>query len=161
MDVDISLTPDELVALIGRETIAVVTSIDPDGGPHAVPVWPIPVGDEVYFETERVSRKARNLRHRPACCMVLGLQPWGPTAVLFGRATEVTDERTRAQVRQATADRYYGTTAHPSFQTLERQYVEFGGSSVFRVDADRVVSWSYEKLPARAWILPEPPPPSR
>lgn len=158
MDYDISLSRDELQRLVARETIAMVTSTGPDGSPHAAPVWPIPVGDDLYFETERVSRKARNLRARPACSVVLGLGTWGPSAVLFGRAVEVTDEGTRAKVREATAVRYYGTTAHPSFRTIERQYEQFGGSSVFRVDVDRVASWSYNKLPTKEWILPDAPP---
>jgi general stress protein 26 len=158
MNYDISLTRDELQRLVARETIAVVASIGPNGSPHAAPVWPIPIEDDLYFETERVSRKARNLRARPACSMVLGLGTWGPAAVLFGRAVEVTDKTARRHVREATAVRYYGTTAHPSFLAIERQYEQFGGSSVFRVDVERVASWSYDKLPTDEWILPETPP---
>jgi nitroimidazol reductase NimA-like FMN-containing flavoprotein (pyridoxamine 5'-phosphate oxidase superfamily) len=160
VDDDISLSQEELQSLIARETIAVVASIDPDGTPHAVPVWPILIGEDLYFETERVSRKARNLRERPACCVVFGLGTWAPSAVLFGRAAEIADEGVRAKVREITGIRYYGTTAHPSFRTIERQYVQFGGSSVFRVDVERTVSWSYQKLPTQEWILPDPPPTS-
>jgi nitroimidazol reductase NimA-like FMN-containing flavoprotein (pyridoxamine 5'-phosphate oxidase superfamily) len=154
---DISLEPEELRRLMGRETIGVLATTDPDGSPHAVPIWPIMIGDDLYVETETVSRKARNLRERPTFSFVLGLGTWGPAAVLFGRAAEVEDEQVRMKVRELTAIRFYGTTAHPAFRTIERQYVRFGGASVFYLTVDRVASWDYGKLPPEEWILPTPP----
>jgi hypothetical protein len=61
------------------------------------------------------------------------------------------------KVRELTGIRFYGTTAHPSFRSIERQYVEFVGASVFHLAVERVVSWDYEKLPTDEWILPFPP----
>jgi hypothetical protein len=40
------------------------------------------------------------------------------------------------------------------FRTIERQYVKFGGASVFLLTVERVASWDYEKLPTEEWILP-------
>jgi hypothetical protein len=40
---------------------------------------------------------------------------------------------------------------------VERQYVKFGGASVFHLAVDRAVSWDYEKLPVEEWILPTKP----
>jgi hypothetical protein len=65
----------------------------------------------------------------------------------------------RRKVRELTAVPFYGTTSHPSFQTIERQYVKFGGASVFLLEVDRVASWDYDKLPVEEWILPTKPPP--
>jgi nitroimidazol reductase NimA-like FMN-containing flavoprotein (pyridoxamine 5'-phosphate oxidase superfamily) len=157
MDYDISLDREELHRLMGRETIGVLASVNPDGTPHAAPIWPIAIGDELCVETETVSRKARNLRERPAFSFVIGLGTWGPSAVLMGRASEVEDESFRRKVRELTAIRYYGTMAHPSFRTIERQYVKFGGAAVFLLTVERVVSWDYEKLPTEEWILPTKP----
>jgi hypothetical protein len=75
----------------------------------------------------------------------------------MGQASEVEDEAVRRKVRELTAIRFYGTTAHPSFQTIERQYVKFGGASVFLLEVDRVASWDYQKLPVEEWILPSKP----
>jgi hypothetical protein len=157
MDYDISLSKAELLALLARERIAVIASVNPDGSAHAAPVWPIMVGDDVHFETELASRKAKNLLARPGCSFVVGLGPWGPSAVLAGRAVEVTDEQLRAKVREITAIRFYGTVAHPGFKTIERQYKLFGGSVVFRLEPERVASWDYEKMPESEWILPYVP----
>jgi general stress protein 26 len=156
VEYDISLHREELRRLLGRETIGVLATINPDGTPHAVPIWPIVIGDELYVETETVSRKAKNLRERPTFSYVIGLRPWGPAAMLSGTGVEVEDEGTRAKVRELTAIRYYGTTAHPGFRTVERQYEQFGGASVFHLRVDAVVSWDYEKLPGSEWILPYP-----
>lgn len=157
MDYDISLDGEELRRLLARETIGILATTNPDGSPHAVPVWPILIGEELFVETETVSRKARNLRARPSFAYVIGLGPWGPSAMLSGTAEEVRDEQVRAKVRELTGIRYYGTTAHPSFVTIERQYARRGGGSVFHLRVQRMVSWSYEKLPADEWILPSPP----
>lgn len=158
MDFDISLEPAELQRLLAASQLGVLASIGPDGSPHAVPIWPVLIGIDLFVETERISRKARNLRARPPFAFVVGLEPWGPSAVLLGRAVEVTHEDTRRSVREATAIRYYGTTAHPGFRTIERQYVDFGGSSVFRLDVERTISWDYRRLATEEWILPQPPP---
>jgi nitroimidazol reductase NimA-like FMN-containing flavoprotein (pyridoxamine 5'-phosphate oxidase superfamily) len=157
MEYDISLDQEELRRLLGRETIGVLASVNPDGTPHAAPIWPIVIGDDLYVETETVSRKARNLRARPAFSFVVGLETWGPSAVLMGRASEVEDEAVRRKIRELTAIRFYGTTAHPSFRTIERQYVKFGGASVFLLAVERVASWDYHKLPIEEWILPSKP----
>ena len=159
MDHDLSLSDDELRRLLASAAVGVIASANPDGTPHAAPVWPVLAGEDLYFETERLSRKARNLRARPSFCFVVGLGTWGPGAVLSGRAVEVTDEALRARVREATAVRYYGTVAHTGFRAIERQYERSGGSSVFRLDVERVRSWAYSKLPREEWILPDPPPP--
>lgn len=158
MDYDITLGADEIRRLVSAERIGVLASSNPDGTPHAAPIWPVLVGEDLYVETETVSRKARNLMERPAFAFVMGLGVWGPSVVLLGRAAEVADGSLRGKVREVTAIRYYGSTAHKSFKTIERQYERFGGSTVFRLDWNRAVSWDYEKLPSQEWILPSSPP---
>lgn len=157
MDYDISLDRLEILTLLARARIGVLASVNPDGSPHAAPVWPILVGEDLYFETETSSRKARNLLARPAFSFVVGLGPWGPSAVLSGTAVEITDPKLRAKVRETTALRFYGTTAHPSFRTIERQYELSGGATVFRLEPGRTASWDYRKLPDGEWVLPYPP----
>jgi hypothetical protein len=75
--------------------------------------------------------------------------------------SRIDDEAVRRKVRELTAIRFYGTTAHPSCQTIERQYVKFGGASVFQLGVDRVASWDYDKLPVEQWIVPTNPPATR
>lgn len=44
-----------------------VSSIRPDGRPHAMPVWAIWLDGALYFSTARTSVKARNLLANPNC----------------------------------------------------------------------------------------------
>jgi PPOX class probable F420-dependent enzyme len=154
---DISLSDPELRQLLASELIAVLATINPNGTPHAVPIWTIPLGSELYVGTYRTSRKARNLARSPAFTLVVGLDPWGPSAVLSGMAKEVTDDALRDRLYEVSAVRYYGSTMHPSYVNIARRRDEIGGGILFSLHVERVVSWSYEKLPPHEWILPWAP----
>jgi PPOX class probable F420-dependent enzyme len=154
---DISLSDDELWRLLSSEIIGVLATVNPDGRPHAVPIWTIPLGKELYVGTYRTSRKARNLARSPAFTLVVGLGPWGPSAVLSGVASEVKDRGLQNRLYELSAARYYGSTAHPSYINIERRRSEIGGGILFRLEIERVTSWSYEKLAADDWILPWAP----
>ncbi|MEU7865181.1 pyridoxamine 5'-phosphate oxidase family protein [Dactylosporangium sp. NPDC049140] len=65
-----------------------VSTVRPDGRPHAMPVWAVWVDDAVWFSSGRHSRKIRNLQVNPACTVTTesGAEP----VVVDGRA-EVAD----------------------------------------------------------------------
>ena len=44
-----------------------LTTVRPDGAPHAMPVWAIWLEGGLYFSTGGTSRKARNLEQNPNC----------------------------------------------------------------------------------------------
>lgn len=44
-----------------------LSSVRPDGRPHAMPVWAVWLDGALYFSTARTSVKARNLLANPAC----------------------------------------------------------------------------------------------
>jgi PPOX class probable F420-dependent enzyme len=46
-----------------------VTTLGPDGSPHSTPVWGVWDGGAVWFSCAVGSRKARNLRADPRCCL--------------------------------------------------------------------------------------------
>ena len=150
----LALTPNEIMKLVSRETVAVLATTRADGTPHAVPIWTTILGDTIYIGTGERSAKARHLRARPRYCLVVGLGPFGPSALLEGTAAEIHDETTREQVYGAVAVRYYGSSAHPSYRNIARRRTEDGGGVIFRLDVDRVTSWDYAKMPASESILP-------
>lgn len=55
------------------ETTAVghLATVLPDGAPHSVPLWVMPVGERIAFLTGPDSRKARNLRRDPRVALSL------------------------------------------------------------------------------------------
>ena len=70
-----------------------LATVWPDGRPHVMPVWGAWFDDRLWFSTDQISRKARNLR-ADARCVVTTDNPLEPV-VLDGMAELVTD---RAQV---------------------------------------------------------------
>jgi PPOX class probable F420-dependent enzyme len=70
-----------------------LATVWPDGRPHVMPVWGAWFDDRLWFSTDQVSRKARNLR-TDARCVVTTDNPLEPV-VLDGMAELITD---RAQV---------------------------------------------------------------
>jgi PPOX class probable F420-dependent enzyme len=61
-----------------ERALGVVSTISPDGGPHAAPVMVWFEGDDLRFETARDARKYKNLSANPrvAIC-VYGEPKWG------------------------------------------------------------------------------------
>jgi PPOX class probable F420-dependent enzyme len=149
-----SMTPDEVTKLLAQETVGVLATTRADGTPHAVPIWTTILGDTIYVGTGDRSAKARHLRARPQFCLVVGLGPFGPSALLEGTAVEVGDEDVREEVYATVAVRYYGSSSHPSYRNIARRRIEDGGGVVFRLDVDRVTSWDYSKMPEPDSILP-------
>ena len=46
-----------------------LTTVRPDGRPHAMVVWGIWLGNAYYFSTGADTRKAKNLAHNPNCVL--------------------------------------------------------------------------------------------
>jgi Pyridoxamine 5'-phosphate oxidase len=66
-----------------------LATVWPDGRPHVMPVWGAWFHDRLWFSTDQISRKARNLR-ADARCVVTTANPLEPV-VLDGMAELVTD----------------------------------------------------------------------
>lgn len=57
--------------LLGARLVAVLATIEPDGSPHAVPVWVAPAPGRVVLATGSRSRKVRNLERDARATLVL------------------------------------------------------------------------------------------
>ncbi|MCB9452322.1 MAG: pyridoxamine 5'-phosphate oxidase family protein [Anaerolineaceae bacterium] len=66
-----------------------VCSTQPDGRPHAAPVWGVWVDEALYFSTGRTSRKARNLAVHPN--VVIHLESGDDTVIFEGQIKAVDD----------------------------------------------------------------------
>ncbi len=66
------LTPEEVQQYLDEKPgWIVLTSIDPDGYPHTVPLGYFRVGEEIYLGTVAGSRKIRNIRREPRVSLML------------------------------------------------------------------------------------------
>jgi PPOX class probable F420-dependent enzyme len=67
-----------------------LSSRDPEGRPHLMPVWGMWLDESLWFSSANASRKARNLRRDPRCSMSTE-NPLEPV-VLEGVAEVISDE---------------------------------------------------------------------
>lgn len=73
-----------------------LTTVRPDGTPHAMIVWGIWTEGRFYFSTGRESRKARNLASNPAC--VVATDDIAAAVIVEGAAAEISDPETIARL---------------------------------------------------------------
>lgn len=60
---------------LGQRLIARVTTINPDGYPHSVPIWYILDGEDIVIATGPETHKVRNIRANPKGAIVIGGEP--------------------------------------------------------------------------------------
>lgn len=66
-----------------------VSTVRPDGRPHAMPVWGVWLDGAFWFSTGKHTRKARNLAGNPSCSIhISGAEE---AVIVEGEATAVTD----------------------------------------------------------------------
>lgn len=69
-----------------------LSTLHPEGRPHAMPIWGIWMDGAFYFVTWPQSRKGRNLANSPRCSIGVSLQ--GIDVVMEGEAVQISDDAT-------------------------------------------------------------------
>lgn len=84
--------PESVKALVDAPTFVVVTTLNPDGSPHATVLWIKRDGDDLVFSTVRGRQKTRNMERDPrvSVCAYDPQQPYSYFSV-NGEVT-LTDE---------------------------------------------------------------------
>lgn len=86
-----------------------LSTVRPDGRPHATPVIAVWAADALWFSTGPDEVKARNLAHNPACLLTAGasgLVDGALDVVLEGRAEQVTVDAELEPIAAAFAEKY-------------------------------------------------------
>ncbi|WP_431868581.1 pyridoxamine 5'-phosphate oxidase family protein [Nocardiopsis eucommiae] len=85
-----------------------VTTVRPDGRPHATPLLGVWLDGAPYFCTGREERKARNLAANPHCALSTGdnALEGGPDVVVEGTGVPVDDPAGLDRVARAYEDKY-------------------------------------------------------
>lgn len=78
-----------------------LTTIDPDGRPHVMPIGMISVGGAWHFTSGPRTRKSRNIARDPRCTMSVATRPFD--LVVEGTAERVTDAAELQTVAEAFA----------------------------------------------------------
>lgn len=98
------LTTEQL-AFVRLRHIAVLATVNEDGGPHAVPMWYAMDGSDLMMVTGRGSRKHRNLEARSNATVVIDRRERPYYAVMIRCTAEISDDGVDL-VRSKLAARY-------------------------------------------------------
>jgi hypothetical protein len=81
-----------------------ISSTNPNGTPHAIPVWGLWLDDSVVFSTDRNSRKGRNLAERSN--VAIHLESGDNVVILYGAVREMTDREQLERYADAYNEKY-------------------------------------------------------
>ena len=112
-----------------------ISTTRPDGRPHAVPVWFVWDGASIYFITDRVMQKAKNLATQPQVVVHAG--DGDDVIILEGLATIVTDQEERNRVDVAYRDKYVDP------HSGARDTIFHENCDLYRVRVKHVMTWEY------------------
>jgi len=128
-----------------------ISTADPTGKPHVMPVWGIWLNDVFLFSTGGKSRKARNLSGNPRCSIVTDIDFKGrakkddikDTVIVEGVADVVDDLRIRKKFSALYEEKYAWDMegfAEPIYRV--RPNVVFGFADQFAQTATR---WKFDE----------------
>jgi hypothetical protein len=103
-----------------------LSTVRPDGRPHAVPVWGVLLVDRMHFGGGRATRKARNLAENPS--VVLHTESADDVVILEGTAAEVTDRDRQGAIDDAYGAKYgirHGTPVWELHPTVAFAWTEY------------------------------------
>jgi nitroimidazol reductase NimA-like FMN-containing flavoprotein (pyridoxamine 5'-phosphate oxidase superfamily) len=121
-----------------------VSTVSPDGRPHATPVDGLWLDDRLYFGGSPQTRRNRNLAANPAVCIHLenGLD----VVILHGDAHELHEPARELTIRLAEeSNRKYGYASKPE---------EYGAGGVFVFRPSVVIAWKEFPKDVTRWRFP-------
>ena len=123
--------PDAVLDLLAGTSPCVITTLLPDGAPHATEVWVDVDGDQVLVNSVDTHQKVRNVRRDPRVALVV-IDPEDTSrhATLRGTVAEVTTEGARDHIEKL-AQRYTGGP-YPWWGGRDQTRV------LLRIDVDKV-----------------------
>lgn len=113
-----------------------VSTVRPDGRPHAMPVWGVVVDGKVHFGGGPNTRKARNLSDNPH--VVVHSESGDQVAIVEGTAEIITDDAMQTRIDDAYEAKY--KMRHGPFVWAITPTVAFGWTQFPK----NVTRWTFE-----------------
>ena len=107
----------------------------PDGRPHAVPVWYVWNGRNLYFISGRTLQKSKNLARQP--WIVVHAGDGDDVIILEGLAEIVTDSEELEKIDAAYRAKYVDPGSGAQATIFEPE------ADLYRVNVKRVMAWEY------------------
>jgi nitroimidazol reductase NimA-like FMN-containing flavoprotein (pyridoxamine 5'-phosphate oxidase superfamily) len=124
-----------------------VSTVSPDGRPHATPVDGIWLDDRLYFGGSPKTRRHRNLAANPAVC--IHLESGSDVVILHGDAHElgVADHALAVRLSEASNKKY-------GYGTKPEQYEAEAASGIWVFHPRVVFAWRQFMKDATRWTFP-------
>lgn len=144
----IELTPDERWDLLDRGMVMRLSTVDPNGLPHVVPIWYYADRDygAVYFSTPEDTRKVRDVETTPKASLTVDEGEYYfelRAVVLEGDVERVEDDQEREYVERQWCRKYFDQDTRPEYMDLLYRGRPWDW---FRVDPGRWLSWDNSKI---------------
>jgi general stress protein 26 len=112
-----------------------VSTTRPDGRPHAVPVWFIWDGNNLYFISAHSLQKSKNLAGQP--WVVVHLGDGDDVVILEGLSKIVTEREELERVDAAYRAKYVDPGSGAQATIFEPE------ADLYRVNVNRIMAWEY------------------
>ncbi|MFB6097340.1 MAG: pyridoxamine 5'-phosphate oxidase family protein [Haloferacaceae archaeon] len=144
----IELTEDERWELLEREMVMRLSTVDPAGRPHVVPIWFYADRDydAVYFSTPEDTRKVRDVEENPKVSLTVDEGEYYfelRAVVLEGDASVVEDEAEREHVERQWCRKYFDSDERADYMDLLYRGRPWDW---FKVEPGRWLSWDNTKI---------------
>ena len=133
-----SLGDPKVQAFLATKEVAILATVQPHGGPLAMPMWFVHDADAITMISVDGLPKVRNLRHDPRVCVVAESGTRGDIrgVIVQGRATFLDD----SPARSALIDRFHAKY-DPNLAKLWKGHAMPANRVMFRIAAEHVKSW--------------------
>lgn len=120
-----------------------VTTVRPDGRPHATPLVAVWLGGALHFCTGDAEQKAHNLDDNPHVLLTTGDNRWdaGLDVVVEGDAVRVTDDDLLVRLAAAWRDKWDGRWVFEARDGAFHFSDDGGTATVFRVAPTKVLAF--------------------
>jgi hypothetical protein len=149
-----SMTPAELFEFLQTQRTLILSTLRRSGAPISHALWFTYLDDAVYFDTQRESFKARNIRRDPrVCCLVEAGETYFALrgVMIQGRYLPVEDAEEIRRVELATAEKNErigsGLEGLPSWFGENRAERRARGTRVLlKVPLEKVTTWNFGQV---------------
>jgi nitroimidazol reductase NimA-like FMN-containing flavoprotein (pyridoxamine 5'-phosphate oxidase superfamily) len=141
---DRAIAESEAFELLGRGKYGVLATVGEEGEPYAVPLSYVFRGGKIYFHSAPAGRKIDHLRSRPKVGFTVvgevapvfenGFSTNYESAMVFGTASEVADEKEKYAALYALAEKYLPEHLDKADAYIKRA---FPGVTVYAIEIER------------------------
>lgn len=136
------MSGDELDAFLSEPHVARLSTINPDGTPHTLPIWYEWSGGEIVVSTQRIQRKVRNIERDPRVTVLIdsSTMPYRG-AMIQGEA--VIESEGAVGRRVSIFERYFGD--RDAATAYAAALAEKWDPVIVRIVPTRIISFDYTK----------------